>query len=721
MFGGVRVVGVGIILLTNLQERTMPSSLTPFFDAKGVAILGASTNPKKLSYGILENLVSYGYKGEIYPVNPNATEILGRKAYASISDVPDPVELAVVVLPVTVIMETMREIGERGIKAVVIITGGFRELGEEGAKVELAVKELARSYGMRVVGPNCVGTIDVRTGLDSTFIKGLPPAGPIAFISQSGAICGGVIDLIINSRIGFSHFASLGNEMDVTETDMLEFFADDEQVKVIAMYVEGIQNGPRFMEVARRVSRRKPIVFLKAGKNDAGAKAVSSHTGSLAGSYAAYQAALEQAGVIEVDTISQLFNVAWALGSQALPAGKRVAIATNAGGAAALAADSLAFNGFELAQIAPEIQEKLRTKLNPSAQVSNPVDMLGSVSPEDYLWSLGNLDADAGVDVLLPILVPQSLVDTLRVAKAWVEVGKKTNKTLLSCLMGERSTLESEQYLNEAGVPVYAFPDEAGRVLRGMAQYKQILKKSTFKPVVVETTDREKMETALSLVEGIQAVGEYETRIMLEAYGIQNVPGDLALDVDEAVKIAEQAGFPVVMKIVSEDILHKSDAGGIALNVKDSQHLRVEYAEMMARITKNEPNARIRGVMVEQMAPKGLEVIVGMRRDPTFGPLMMFGLGGTMVELLKDISFKVAPLTDKDINEMIEKTLAGKLLKGYRGSAKTDIQAVKDTIARLSQLTLDNPEISEIEINPLIVYPEGQGAISLDSRAIMAK
>lgn len=721
MFGGVRVVGVGIILLTNLQERTMPSSLTPFFDAKGVAILGASTNPKKLSYGILENLVSYGYKGEIYPVNPNATEILGRKAYASISDVPDPVELAVVVLPVTVIMETMREIGERGIKAVVIITGGFRELGEEGAKVELAVKELARSYGMRVVGPNCVGTIDVRTGLDSTFIKGLPPAGPIAFISQSGAICGGVIDLIINSRIGFSHFASLGNEMDVTETDMLEFFADDEQVKVIAMYVEGIQNGPRFMEVARRVSRRKPIVFLKAGKNDAGAKAVSSHTGSLAGSYAAYQAALEQAGVIEVDTISQLFNVAWALGSQALPAGKRVAIATNAGGAAALAADSLAFNGFELAQIAPEIQEKLRTKLNPSAQVSNPVDMLGSVSPEDYLWSLGNLDADAGVDVLLPILVPQSLVDTLGVAKAWVEVGKKTNKTLLSCLMGERSTLESEQYLNEAGVPVYAFPDEAGRVLRGMAQYKQILKKSTFKPVVVETTDREKMETALSLVEGIQAVGEYETRIMLEAYGIQNVPGDLALDVDEAVKIAEQAGFPVVMKIVSEDILHKSDAGGIALNVKDSQHLRVEYAEMMARITKNEPNARIRGVMVEQMAPKGLEVIVGMRRDPTFGPLMMFGLGGTMVELLKDISFKVAPLTDKDINEMIEKTLAGKLLKGYRGSAKTDIQAVKDTIARLSQLTLDNPEISEIEINPLIVYPEGQGAISLDSRAIMAK
>ena len=699
----------------------MTSSLTPFFDAKGVAILGASTNPRKLSYGILENLISYGYKGEVYPVNPNASEILGKKAYASITDVPDPVELAVVVLPVTVIMDTMKEIGERGIKAVVIITGGFRELGEEGAKVERAVKELARSYGMRVVGPNCVGTIDVRTGLDSTFIKGLPPAGPIAFISQSGAICGGVIDLIINSKIGFSHFASLGNEMDVTEADMLEYFAEDENAKVIAMYVEGIQDGPRFMEVARRVSRKKPIVFLKAGKNDAGAKAVSSHTGSLAGSYTAYQAALAQAGVVEVETISQLFNVAWALGTQPLPAGKRVAMTTNAGGAAALAADSLAFNGFELAQISPEIQQTLRTKLNPSAQVSNPVDMLGSVSPEDYIWSLSNLDADQGVDVLLPILVPQSLVDTEGVANSWIEIGRKTQKTLLTCLMGERSTLEAEQSLNMAGVPVYAFPDEAGRVLKGMMQYKQLLTKPEFKPVAVDNVEKNKMEAALALVDGTQAVGEYETRIMLEAYGIASVPGDLAGGVEEAVEIAEKAGYPVVLKIVSEDILHKSDSGGIALNINNSDALRVEYSNLMERIAKNEPNARIRGVMVEQMAPKGVEVIVGMRRDPTFGPMMMFGLGGTMVELLKDISFKVAPLTSEDIDEMIDSTLAGKLLKGYRGSPKADIEAVKQVIASLSQLSMDTPAISEIEINPLIVYPEGQGAISLDSRAILAK
>lgn len=475
------------------------------------------------------------------------------------------------------------------------------------------------------------------------------------------------------------------------------------------------------MEVARRVSRKKPIVFLKAGKNDAGAKAVSSHTGSLAGSYTAYQAALAQAGVVEVETISQLFNVAWALGTQPLPAGKRVAMTTNAGGAAALAADSLAFNGFELAQISPEIQQTLRTKLNPSAQVSNPVDMLGSVSPEDYIWSLSNLDADQGVDVLLPILVPQSLVDTEGVANSWIEIGRKTQKTLLTCLMGERSTLEAEQSLNMAGVPVYAFPDEAGRVLKGMMQYKQLLTKPEFKPVAVDNVEKNKMEAALALVDGTQAVGEYETRIMLEAYGIASVPGDLAGGVEEAVEIAEKAGYPVVLKIVSEDILHKSDSGGIALNIDNSDALRVEYSNLMERIAKNEPNARIRGVMVEQMAPKGVEVIVGMRRDTTFGPMMMFGLGGTMVELLKDISFKVAPLTSEDIDEMIEDTLAGKLLKGYRGSPKADIEAVKQVIASLSQLSMDTPAISEIEINPLIVYPEGQGAISLDSRAILAK
>ena len=698
----------------------MPSSLSPFFNAKGVAILGASTNPKKLSYGILENLLTYGYQGGVYPVNPNADSILGKKAYPSIADVPDPVELAVVVLPVTVIMDTMRQIGERGIKNVVIITGGFKELGPEGAEIENSVKKLAKSYGMRVVGPNCVGTVDVRTGLNSTFIKGVPPAGPIAFISQSGAICGGVIDLIINSKIGFSHFASLGNEMDVTETDMLEYFAEEEDVKVIAMYVEGIQDGPRFMRVAREVSTKKPIVFLKAGKNDAGAKAVSSHTGSLAGSYAAYKSALKQAGVIEVSTINELFNLAWALGSQPLPKGKRVAITTNAGGAAALAADSLDFNGFELAKISSEIQARLREKLNPSAQVSNPVDMLGSVSPEDYLWSLGNLDQDEGVDVLLPILVPQALVDTVGVAKAWVGMGSQTEKTLLTCLMGERSTTESEQILNLNNVPVYAFPDQAGPVLKGMWEYRQRLERQPYEEVSFSTADKAKFEDAKAAIGQRKVIGEFESRLLLDAYGIPNVPGGLARTADEAETIAENIGYPVVLKIVAEGLIHKSDAGGIVLNLQNSEELRVAYDELLDRIRKNEPSAEIIGAMVEKMAKKGVEVIVGMRRDVTFGPLMMFGMGGTMVELVKDIQFRVAPLSKEDIHSMVSDTMAGKLLNGYRGAPVADFHSLYEVIAQLSHLALENTEIQEIEINPLIVYPQDEGVVAIDSRMILA-
>jgi acetyltransferase len=697
----------------------MSSSLAPFFKAKGVAILGASTNPKKLSYGIVKNLLTYGFEGKIYPVNPNADEILGLKVYPSITDVPDPVELAVVVLPVTMIMETMTAVGERGIKAAVIITGGFKELGAEGAEIERKLKELTSSYGMRIVGPNCVGTMDMYTGLNSTFIKGMPDAGPIAFVSQSGALGGGVVDLVLDSHIGFSHFASLGNQMDVNETDMIEYLGDDPNVKVIAVYTEGLTDGQRFIKVSREVSRKKPIVFLKAGKNEAGAKAVSSHTGSLAGSYAAYQAALKQAGVIEVQTLSELFTVAWTLGTQALPKGKRVAMTTNAGGAAALAADSLDFYGYQLAQIAPEVQAKLRTKLNPSAQVSNPVDMLGSVSPEDYLWSLENLDADDGVDVLMPILVPQALVDTPAVAQSWIEINKKSNKTLIAILTGKKSTLEAEQALNKAGVPVFAYPDQVGPALKGLWDYKTFLAGKAFEAVEVKDVDTNKMAAAMKLVGDRKAVGEYESRIMLEAYNIPNVPGDLARTAEEAVEIAKECGFPVVLKIVAEGLLHKSDAGGIKLNIQSEEELRVAFDDLLAHIKKVAPEAKIEGAMVEKMAAKGQEVIVGMRRDATFGPMIMFGMGGTMVELLKDINFKIAPLSHDDIQDMIDSTIAGRLLKGFRGSKPGDKNAVVDVIARLSQLAIDNPQIDEIEINPLIVYPDGEGVVALDSRAIL--
>ena len=432
----------------------MNSSLTPFFKPQGVAILGASSKPNKLSYGILENLLKYNYQGGIYPVNPNAQEILGVKVYPELAQVPDPVDLAVIVLPVGMTLDTMQACAQRGIKAVIIITGGFREVGGEGAEIERKTLAFARKHGMRVIGPNCVGTMDMRSGLNTTFIKGMPPRGPIAFISQSGAVCGGVVDLILESEVGFSHFASLGNEMDVSDADMIAYFGDDPDVKVIAVYLEGVQNGVRFVEEARRVSRIKPIVMLKAGRNNAGARAVSSHTGSLAGSYAAYQAVFSQTGVLEVETLAELFNVAWALGTQKLPEGKRVAIATNAGGAAALLADNLSANGAELAELSADTQTRLRSKLNPSAQVANPVDMLGGAEPADYLWCLEQMMRDENVDVLAPVLVPQALVDPLGVAQAWAQAAGQTDKTMLTCLMGARSVREARAFLNRTGVPV---------------------------------------------------------------------------------------------------------------------------------------------------------------------------------------------------------------------------------------------------------------------------
>ena len=697
----------------------MNPSLTPFFKPKGVAILGASSKPNKLSYGILENLLQYNYKGEVYPVNPNADQILGVKVYPQLSQVPDPVDLAVIVLPVGMILESMRDCAERGIKAVIIITGGFREVGGEGAEIERKTLEFARENGMRVIGPNCVGTMDMSSGLNTTFIKGMPRRGPIAFISQSGAVCGGVVDLVLESEIGFSHFASLGNEMDVSEADMIAYFGDDPDVRVIAVYLEGVQDGPRFIEEARRVSRIKPIVMLKAGRNNAGARAVSSHTGSLAGSYAAYQAVFDQTGVIEVETLAELFNVAWALGTQTLPQGKRVAIATNAGGAAALLADNLSANGAELAELTEDTQAGLRAKLNPSAQVANPVDMLGGAEPADYLWSLEQMMRDENVDVLAPVLVPQALVDPLGVAQAWAQAAAQTHKTMLTCLMGERSVREARAFLNRASVPVYQYPDQVGPVLRAMRKYDCNLHKPAYKVVEAKIAEKIAVRAVLDANARRQSLGEFETRKILEAYGITNVLGGLAANAQQAVAIAREVGFPVAIKIVSESLLHKTDAGGIVLNLTDAESLSLAFNQLLERIGSNFPQASIAGAMVEKMAPKGLELIVGMRRDPTFGPMMMFGMGGTLVEQLKDISFRIAPLSHEDIVEMVDATIAGKLLKGVRGSAQADLEAVKTAISALSQLALDFPEIEEIEINPLVVYAQGQGALALDSRAVL--
>jgi len=697
----------------------MTSDLAPFFSPKGVAIIGASTNPRKLSHGILKNLSLYGFEGGIYPVNPGADQILGLKSFPDVSLVPDPVDLAVIVLPAPMTPKVLRDCGERGIKAVIIISGGFREIGENGLQLEQECSQIAAEYGMRLIGPNCVGTMDLHTGLNTTFIEGVPDKGAIGFLSQSGAVCGGVVDYIANKHIGFSHFASLGNELDVDETDMIAYFGEHPRVKVIAAYVEGIQDGQKFLEVASQVSKEKPIVLLKAGRSDAGARAVSSHTGSLAGAYTAYQAAFKQAGVIEVPDLASLFDVAWALSCQSLPEGNRVAIFTNAGGPAALASDSLAANGFTLANFVEEKQKQLAEKLNPSAQVSNPVDMLGGAEPEEFSHCLSMLLDDPGVDAFLPILVPQALVDPGDVARAIVENANKTQKTVLACMVGEKSLDEARMVLHQNKVPMTIFPEVPGQVLGAMARYKSWKDKLKSEAFSFSDINRSEVTRALSWINKA-ALGEADTRPILDAYGMALVPGGFAEDFEQAAAIAGEIGYPVALKVVSEQILHKSDMGGIALNIDSDSALKNAIEAMKEKITAGAKDAIIDGYLVEKMAPKGLEVIVGMRRDPTFGPLMMFGLGGVYVELFKDVGFGVAPLSPEYAKEMIFSTKAGRLLQGFRGGPVYDLDVVVEVIGRLSQFSLDFPQVSEIEINPLLVLPEGEGGIVLDARIIMA-
>lgn len=697
----------------------MQNGLTPFFAAKGVAIVGASANPNKLSFGILRNMTLYGYQGFIAPVNPKEDEILGLKCYEEVAQVPDSVDLAVVVLPAPAIPKILEDCGKRGIRAVTIISGGFKEVGEEGSRLEKTILEIAGRYNMRLVGPNCVGTLDLYTGLNTTFIQGVPDKGGIGFVSQSGAVAGGVVDFIRNRHVGFSNFSSLGNEADVTETDVIEYLSTDPHTRVIAAYVEMIRDGQRFMEVARRVTQHKPIVLLKAGRSSAGARAVSSHTGSLAGAYTAYKAAFEQAGVIEVDNVSELFDVSMALDTQPLPTGPRAVIITNAGGPAALASDALAANGLEMADLAPSTQAELRKNLNPAAQVNNPIDMLGAADGPDFRMALKNALSDPGVDMAIPILVPQALVNPVVVAQAIIDSSKESSKPVVACMMGEWSVGEARKTLHRNGVPLYTFPETTGRVLAAMLGYARRIHQPAAAAIELPGIDRGQVAGLLSAAAGSPSLGEALTRPLLSVYGIPVVAGEAASSASEAVAAAEKIGYPVVMKIISPDILHKSDVGGIKLNLDSASAVEEAYQQMMRGIAAKMPAARLDGVLIEACAPKGQEVIIGMRRDANFGPLMMFGLGGIYVELFGDVSFRVAPLTCGDAREMIDKTHAGKLLTGFRGEALADINAVVDTILRLSQLATDFPQIEEMEINPLLVLSKGKGALALDGRVIL--
>lgn len=694
------------------------SDLTPFFEPAGVAVIGASANPHKLSHGILRNLINSTYSGGVYPVNPSAEEILGKPCYPDITAVPDPVELAVLVIPAGATPQTLEACGQRGIHAAIIISGGFKEVGSGGADLEKECLDIARRHSMRLIGPNCVGAMNLHNGLNTTFINGMPEEGGIGFLSQSGAICGGVVDMVHGKKVGFSHFLSLGNEADVTETDIIEYLGADPRTHVIAAYVEQIRDGRRFLEVARRVSQIKPIVLIKAGRTSAGARAVSSHTGSLAGSHTAYQAAFQQAGVIEVQTFAELFDVALAFDTQPIPAGKNAVIITNAGGPAALASDSLSANGFTLGDLSEATRSELRAHLNPSAQVSNPIDMLGGAEPADYELAVRTALADPQIDAVIPLLVPQALVSPAGVAQAVVDAVRGAKKTVLACVVGDESVGEARLILQGNRIPMYTVPETMGRVLAAMRYYRDWRGRDHSLPAESHASGFARAEAYLKTQAGISALGEAAARPLLEAYGFPVVQADRAGSAGEAARVAEKIGFPVVMKVISPDILHKSDVGGIRLGLNSAAEVETAYAAMLQGVAAKAPQARIEGVLIEQSAPHGQEVIIGMKRDPGFGPLLMFGLGGIYVELFKDVSFRVAPIGEQEALEMVQATRAGRLLTGFRGQAPADVAAVVDCLCRLSQLALDFPQISEIEVNPLQVFEAGRGVLALDARVL---
>jgi acetyltransferase len=692
--------------------KGMSDQLTYFFDPNGVAIIGASSNPAKLSHGVVRNLKDHGYRGPIYPVNPKGEEILGLKVYPNIRDVPDPIELAVIMVPAPYVPQVLEECGERGVQAVIVITGGFREAGPEGATLEQQLLEIAQRYDMRLIGPNCVGVMDTHLPLDTTFITAMPAPGHIGFVSHSGAICGGTTDWARAVGVGYSRIASLGNQLDVDIADGIQMMYHDPNTHVINIYAEGLPDGRRFVRTAEQVYRQKPIVMLKAGLTSAGTRAVASHTGALAGNEQAYNAACHRAGVLVVNSLQEQNDVAMALATQPLPDGNRVAILTNAGGPAALAADELDRSGLTMANLTPETVEQLEAVTPRGAQLGNPVDMLGGPQAEMYQTAGEILLQDPHVDMLMAIFVPQAITPVEEVARNVVAAAKAAEKPVICCLVGGESIPEAVRLLNENGVPFYQDPNRAGRALGGLYAYRQLRRRPDLTPEPIQDVNSDEARRLLQKAWASTGPGfvnaETSAQIMA-AYGIHIPASGLAATLDETMTLAETLGYPLAMKLVAPGVVHKADVGGIRLNLGNADAVRRAFEE----ITSDRAQG---SVMLQQMAPPGQEVILGMQRDPQFGPVLMFGMGGILVEVLRDVAFRLAPISSTDAKQMVAETAAGQILKGVRGQSPRDIEAVVATLQRVGQLAGDFPCISELDINPLIVAEAGKGVWAVDVR-----
>ena len=686
----------------------MDETLTPFVRPQGVVVIGASSAPEKLGHGIARNLVGSGYPGAIHFVSQRSGELFDHRVYTDVSAVPDPVDLAVLAVPAAAMPEALRACVKRGIRAAILISSGFREAGAEGAALEAQCAAIAREQSVRLLGPNCIGVIDTHLPLDTSFLQPpMPESGGIAFVSQSGAFCAAIIDWARGEGFGFSQIVSLGNQADITETDMLPVLAEDEHTRAIVMYLEGLPDGRRFVETARNIARAKPIIALKVGRSAPGQRAAASHTGAMAGSDEAFDAAFLQAGVLRASSTQQMFDWARALEACPLPAGRGVAVLTDAGGPGVIAADALAANGLTLAQLGGGTRGQLAISLPAAANIHNPVDMLASASPSDYAACLKLLLADLAVHAALVILPPPPMFTAEAVAEAIIPVIAGSAKPVVVALMGSKRVERAREVLQCAHIPTYPFPERAASALGALAARAALL----WKPH--RTANRDDVRLG-RLPASLKRLRPDE---IVARCGILTAPVSLATSPEQAARIAERLGFPVVLKIASADVLHKSDAGGVLLSVVSPAKARRGYTQIIKSVVQHHPEAAIQGVTIQKQLAAGQEVIIGAIRDATFGPLVMFGSGGVEAEGVHDVAFALAPLQPAEALELMDRTWAGRRLDGFRNIPRADKAAAADALIRLSWLVVERPEIREIEINPLRVLE--RGAVALDVRLIL--
>ncbi len=704
----------------HLYDMDQHANIAALFEPRTVAVIGASSNPGKIGNMVAHNLVQAGYKGKIFPVNPKANEILGIKAVNSIDALPRPLDLAVICVPPGAVVEALQSLALLPVKAVIVITAGFKEAGRDGYYLEEDVKSVARENNIALLGPNCLGLINTANGLNASFAATTPAPGNIAFFSQSGALCVSILDWAAGHNIGFSSFISLGNKALINEADMLAYLLEDEQTKVILGYMESVEDGRAFIEAARNTTARKPVILIKSGATAAGAKAASSHTGAIAGSDQAYEAAFRQCGVIRVKDVSSLFNLAQAFSTQPLPKGPNLAIVTNSGGPGILAADAAERSGLLMATLSQATVEKMQEFLPAYASLYNPIDIIGDADAQRYKKTLQAVSKDERVSSIMTLLSPTASVEVTQTSLAVLDAFQSSNKPFFACYMGEKTVAPGKKMLQDAGVPCYDFPEPAIYAIDSMyAYYERTTRGEPRRVCVLRDLEAAKDVVARARQKGQTEIVEFQAQTILDAYNLPHPATQLARTSDEAVSAAEEIGYPVVLKIASPDISHKSDVGGVKVGLKNSSDVRAAFLEVTSRTQRMRKDALITGCLIQSMAPKGAkEVIVGFKRDPQFGPLVLFGLGGIYVEVLKDVSFRLAPLSMEDASTMIREIRSFPLLRGVRGEPPVDFDAIRDVLLAMSQLAMDFPQILEAECNPVLAHADG--AVVADIRATLS-